>query len=178
MTTQYWTTNGVDIWRRIERTVCEMKNLDTGQVVRCEYFSPPMEYHPVLMPICEKQTATESTAQKAKTHSKKPTSQCLSKYKPKNKVGRSKHKGIKFSKSGKFEAHYWDKEKKTNVHLGTFDTEALAIEALETALKKKEEKSNRSNKRTFAEIDKPTAEKESREISVTGGGSPGDWEGA
>ena len=162
MTADYFSMTGHDIWHRTDKTVHQLRNLHTGEIVVCESIAP--KFQAVIMPSGGTKPHKTKAPKTRKT--KKKTPDCLKKYKKK------KHTGIIYTRSGKFQAGFWDG--KTNVNLGTYGTLPEAIEIREAAVQKAKSGKRDQDEKTFAEIDKPTSEQESKHVKVTGGMQMGD----
>lgn len=130
MTAQYWTITGYDMWRLEEKTVCDLTNMVTGEVVRCENIIDA-KFKAVIMPKIKSRTV-KSTKQKAqKEKAKKPkTVKALSGKAPKSG---SKYKGVK-AEGKKFSAQCWDGKNKKLKYLGMFESELLAAAVVQEEL--------------------------------------------
>jgi len=133
MNAQYWTTDGIDMWRLKERRVFDFENLDTKEVVSCDVVSEVMDrkFTPVIMPVVKKQKSKKAKSslprgQKVKNVKVKEKAAKTSRRRP----GTSKHKGVRVS-GKKFTAQWWDGKNKKVRHLGTFDSELLAAAAVQ-----------------------------------------------
>jgi len=137
MTALYWTITGFDIWRLDEVTTIKLKNLNTGEELKCETITDVREqkFHPVTMPKVNKKKAAapkKEKAGKAKSAKKR-------KYKiAESDKKKSKYKGVRRT-GKKFSGQYWDGKKKRLIHLGTFEAELLAASAVQEALGNKAE---------------------------------------
>lgn len=135
MIAQYWTITGYDMWRLDEKTVFDLKNLNTGEVVTYNSITDVKEqkFLPVTMPKPKtRRSKAKVTKKRTKTKTKKGAE--------KAPRGKSKYKGVSPLKTpGKFRAMIWDAKTKKVKHLGTFESELLAAAAVQEFLGNKKE---------------------------------------
>jgi len=131
---KFFTTGGGDVWVFVKcRTMVDLKNAETGETVTCEKGDP--RFRPAEIRAREQgPDKTKDGKAPVKSEKLKVTEAKSTKVKP-GGSGRELPTGVYPGKrAGSFKASFWDRTKKKNISLGTFDSIAAAAEARTKAM--------------------------------------------
>jgi len=134
---KFFTTDGSDVWvfKKL-RLVVDLRNAITGETVTCEKSDP--RFRPAEIRVAENKIRANKTKDgkaPVKREKLKVTEVKSTKVKPGGGAGRELPTGVYTGKrAGSFKASFWDRTKKKNISLGTFDSIAAAAEARTKAM--------------------------------------------